>query len=595
MKTTFTLITLLIGFTISAQTDKRLKGIDKDLNRILEETHAVGFSVAVVEKDKVIYAKGFGYSDLENQIVADENTLYAIGSCTKAFTSSILGLLRDENKLSFDDNPRKYLPELEFYNDELNNNVIIKDLMAHRTGIPRHDLSWYFFPADSREEYIKRLKYQEPFTGLRQQWYYNNFMFMLQGAIAESVTGMTWEENVRQRLFGPLEMKRSNLNIDELLKEKNVAKGYSLVDNKPVLEDYYRIGGMAPAGSINSSVMEMANWVITWINNGKFKGKQILPETYVQEAISSQMVAGGGLPDNEFPGMHIDNYGYAWGIYSHNGHYQVQHGGAIDGFRASTSFFPSDSIGIIVLTNQAGAPVTGLVRKTISDRMLKTERTDWIDLYLKEKQEMEEAIKKVKESEIPSTKPKSAHEPGDFIGSYSNPGYGTFTITLENDSLFANFALIQLYLENRHYDVFDVYEVVDGSVKKDDGSFVNFNFTTDNTGDIDGMKVKLEPALDHDIDFDRSALALDVEGDLMKAYTGEYELAGVTIKVYLKNETLYLFVAGQPEYALTPTGKHTFDFKDLKGYKVEFLEAKDASIQEVKLIQPNGTFVAKKK
>ena len=163
---------LLLNFTVChSQTDKRLKNIDKELYKILEATDGPGFAVAVVDKDKIIYAKGFGYKNLETMEPVDVNTVFAIGSCTKAFTSSILGQLREGDSLSFDDSPKKHLPQLEFYNDELNDHVIIKDLMRHSTGIPRHDVSWYLFPTDSPDSLMQRVKYLEPFTGLRQQWY----------------------------------------------------------------------------------------------------------------------------------------------------------------------------------------------------------------------------------------------------------------------------------------------------------------------------------------------------------------------------------------------------------------------------------------
>jgi CubicO group peptidase (beta-lactamase class C family) len=142
------LITLFAIISISsvlAQQDKRLKGLEKELNEILKATKIPSFTVAIVEGKKIIYAKGFGYRDYENKIPADTNTLYAIGSSSKAFTSSILGQLRQEDKISFEESPVKYVPDLKFYNDQMNNNIIIKDLMSHRTGLPRHDYSWYLF------------------------------------------------------------------------------------------------------------------------------------------------------------------------------------------------------------------------------------------------------------------------------------------------------------------------------------------------------------------------------------------------------------------------------------------------------------------
>ncbi|MCF6296024.1 MAG: serine hydrolase [Flavobacteriaceae bacterium] len=589
---------LLITSTI-AQTDKRLEGLEKELNEILEATNAAGFAVAVVEKDKIIYAKGFGYRDYENKIPVDANTLFAIGSCTKAFTSSILGQLRNEDKLSFDDSPIKYIPELKFYNNDMNNNIIIKDLMSHRTGLPRHDYSWYLFPTFDKDSLLQRIEYQEPFTGIRQQWYYNNFMFLVQGVIAERITGKSWEDNIKERFFKPLNMTRSNVSIDELEKSTNAAFGY-LHKNDSIIEktDYYKIAGMRPAGSINSSVNDMSNWLIAWINKGKFKGEEILPEVYVNEAISSHMVVSDGLPDDEFPDMYIANYGYAWSISSYRGHYRVEHGGAIDGFRASTAFFPTDSLGIVVLTNQAGKPVTNMVRNTIADRMLKVTKTDWIQRFIDAKEKAEKAKKEAEESKtserIKNTKP--SHIKQEYAGTYSHPGYGLFEIKVERDSLFAEFKLMKMWLKHYHYDIFEPYEVKETGIDTTDSGSLRFNFITNNAGEISGLKSKIEPALPDPIEFKRKPNTIKVDKATLEKYIGEFELAGTIMKFYIKNDdTLYLFVAGQPEYQLLATAKHKFALKILEGFKLEFFEDDKGAINEVLMIQPNGSFKAKRK
>lgn len=587
---------LAAAFVVHAQTDKRLKGLEKELNDVLKETKTTGFAIAIVEKNKIVYAQGFGYADYENKVPVDANTLFPIGSCSKAFTSSILGQLNDEGKLSFDESPRNYVPELNFFNNELNNNIIIRDLMCHRTGIPRHDYSWYLFPSTSKDSLLKRIEYHEPFSGLREKWYYNNFMFLAQGVIAEHITGKTWEENIQERFFGPLNMTRSNLHIAELEKSSNIAYGYNVdADGSVEKMDYFRIGGMCPAGSINSSVNEMSNWLITWINHGKFNGKQIIPESYVREALTSQMVIDASLPTSEFPDVHLGNYGFAWMLSSYKGHYEVEHGGAIDGFRASTAFYPSDSIGIVILSNQNGSPITSMVRKIIADRMLETEKTDWLGRYVEQTKELEEAKTEETVVENKSNGPKSAHASVDFIGEYNHPGYGTFDITLKNDSLFANFKLMKFYLRNKHFDVFEVLEVTDKGIDTTEQAPLIFNFSTNEGGEISAVDLKLEPAIDHPLEFKKTPKAIEVDQALMKSYVGEYDVMGTSVKVYLKNEALFLFVAGQPEYEMIATEKHKFSFKTLEGYKLEFIEYEDQSIQEMKMIQPNGTFVAKRK
>jgi CubicO group peptidase (beta-lactamase class C family) len=596
------LLSLFTLYHLSAQNvAKRLEGIEKELNAVLDSFQAPAFAVSVVAKDKIIYAKGFGYRDYENKIPADANTLFAIGSCTKAFTTSVLGLLREKGELSFDESPRAYLPDLKFFNDEMNNGIVVKDLMAHRTGLPRHDLSWYLNPSDSKRELIKRVAHQEPFTGVRQTWYYNNFMFLAQGLIAEEITGKSWEENVAEHFFQPLGMTRSNLDIDAMKKSENAALGYELTDEKEIRKmDYYDIAGMSPAGSINSSVNEIANWVIAWINGGIFQGDTILPASFVQEAISSQAIVGAATPGKEHPDLHFANYGYGWFLSSYKGHYRVEHGGNIDGFSANTCFFPSDSIGIVVLTNQNGSPVPSVVRNIISDRVLGLEYSDWTKEI---KGQLDEALLNQEKGRAASVSDrKSGTRPShlleEYAGEYTHPGYGTFELTVENDSLFAQFPIKKFWLRHYHYDTFEPLEVTASGIDTaglSPGFDLRMNFSANNTGEIDGMRVKLEPALDP-IKFKRSPKATEVDSETLPIYEGEYTLSGMTTKVYIKEgNTLYLFVPGQPEYELTPIGRHKFAIKILDGYKLEFKASELGQITSVLFIQPNGTFEATRK
>lgn len=598
MKKYFCLLFCLALFTSSyTQTDKRLKGLEKDLNAILDATKAAGFSVAVVDGDKVIYAKGFGYSDYENKVPVDANTLFAIGSSTKAFTSSILGQLRSEDKLSFDDSPLKYIPELKFYNNDLNNHVIIKDLMRHSTGLPRHDLSWYLFPSADKDSLVQRIAFQEPVTGLRQEWIYNNFMFLTQGVIAEKITGQSWEDNIKTRFFEPLGMSRSQTLLSELEKSDNIAIGYELKKDDEISKmDYYDISGMSPAGSIYSTANDMAKWLTMWINKGKYNDKEILPETYINEAISSQMVMNGALPDEDNPDLHFANYGYGWMLASYRGHYRVEHGGNIDGFSASVAFFPSDKLGIVVLANQNSSSVPSLVRNTIADRLLGGKTTNWTNDFVKRQEKakkMEEELK-LEDSETAQVKnTRPSHILQDYTGTYENPGYGHFTVNVENDSLFADFKRTKLYLKHFHYDIFEPYKVTKKGIDSTDASPMRFNFTTNDSGDISNILLKAEATLDP-ITFKRTPNTIDVNASDLESYVGDYDLMGMTIKIYIKNETvLYLFVPGQPEYELLPTEKHKFSFKAVDGYKIEFIE-NDNVITEMNLIQPNGTFKAKK-
>ncbi len=599
MKTRILSIALIVFISLSfAQTDKRLKNIEKQFSLLLETTKAAGFAVAIVEGDKIIYAKGFGYADYENKIPADANTLFAIGSSTKAFTSALLGILQEQDLLSLDDSPLDYVPGLKFYNDEMNNNIIIKDLMRHSTGLPRHDGAWYFFPTHNKDTLVARMQYQEPFTGVRQKWFYNNFGFLLQGVITEKITGKTWEDNIEDLFFKPLGMNRSNTMIDGMKNGTNVAKGYQLDDDRNIEKmDYYDIAAMSPAGSINSSVNDMSKWLMLWINKGKYGDEQIIPEAYVKQAMSSQMVAAAGFPTEELPGIQYANYGYGWFLHSYKGHYMVEHGGNINGFTASVALYPTDSLGIVVLANQNGSAVPRLIRNIAADHMLNVEKTEWAENHKADLEKIlnaqEDAEGTDETSNVKGTKP--SHILLDYTGTYENKGYGKFDIVVEKDSLYAELEDNRQYLHHFHYDTFELIDVNDGKIDASQiRSALKVTFTANTAGDIDYLKADIEP-LTKAIAFKRTPNTIVVDTQTLEQYVGLYDLMGTEVKTYIKDENvLYVFVPGQPEYELVPTAEHKFNFKVLEGFKIEFLET-DGKIDQVKFIQPNGTFVAKKK
>ncbi|HRN55471.1 MAG TPA: serine hydrolase [Agriterribacter sp.] len=580
----------------NVQPDKRLAGLDTALEKLLKDWKAAGFAVAVVEKNKVIYSRGFGYRDYAAKKPVTPHTLFAIGSCTKAFTAALLGMLEEDGKLSLDKKATGYLPALHFFNSDMDEKITIRDMMSHRTGLPRHDYSWYLFPTASRDSLLQRIRYQEPNKRLREGWQYNNFMFLAQVMIAEKISGRSWEENIRQKIFVPLGMSRSNLSVKDMEKEENASKGYGLKKDSSVKTlSYFNIDGIGPAGSINSSVTDMANWVITWINNGRFNGREVLPRSYVRQAISAQMVMGGGIPEQESPDMYFSDYGLAWFLTSYRGHYRVEHGGNIDGFSASTSFFPSDSIGIIVLTNQNASALPSAARNLIADRMLQLPYRNW-SAYLKEAAfkaalQAKEAEKNKVSNRVPGTQP--SHALRDYEGVFNNPGYGDIEVYSKKDSLFARTNKDSMWLRHYHYDVFEVkgFDKEEGLDTSSGGTVLNFR--TGDNGKIASLGITMEPSL-KPIEFVYTPKAKALSREALQKYVGEYELGGITAGVYLKGETLFVFVPGQPEYETIATGDHTFKLKALEGFSVQF-DVADDKVTGMRFIQPNGTFRAKRK
>jgi CubicO group peptidase (beta-lactamase class C family) len=602
MKKLVVLICLVSSIITAAQKvpiDKRLANLDAQFNQILKDWHAAGFAVAVVEKNKVIYQKGFGYRDLEKKLPVTPNTLFAIGSCTKAFTSALLGTLQKDGKVDFDKPAHLYLSSLGFYNDAMNNGVTLRDMMSHRTGLPRHDYSWYFFSTASRDSLIQRIRYQEPTAGPRDKWQYNNFMFTAQGAVAEKLTGKTWEENIKEKFFTPLGMQQSVFSVLDMQKAPDAALGYRLHKDSIIKKvPYYNIDAMGPAGSINSSVTDMARWVQLWINGGKQDSTEILPASYVIEAMTPQAIRGAGLPTKEKPDVFFSAYGFGWALSSYRGHYRVDHGGNIDGFSASTSFFPTDSIGIVVLTNQNGSDIPGIVRNMISDRLLNLKPYNWSSDIKRDREKAKAREKEAQKGKTAATKAasKPTHPLKDYEGAYMQPGYGTINVYVKKDSLFARAADHTLWLKHDNYDVFDFFEMLPGDdIDTTESGPSRIQFLLSKTGDIESLAIDLEASL-KPLVFTRQLPQKEVAKADLQKYTGDYDLLGTAIKVYIKGEKiLYVFINGQPEYELMATDTDKFALKALKGYFVQFAVNDKGIVRDVTFQQPNGNFKAVKK
>ena len=580
-----------------ASSADKLHALDTFFNRVLKEWKAAGFAVAVVEKDKVIYAKGFGYRDVEKKLPVTPNTLFAIGSVTKSFTSSLIGLLQKEGMVEYDKPVVNYIPGLQFYNNSMNTGITLRQMMSHQTGLPRHDFSWYLFPTASRDSVIRRVQYQQPTYGPREKWQYNNFMFTAQGMVAEKLMNTSWEDAIRTKIFEPLRMSRSNFSVKDLARTDDAAKGYGVKGDSIIkLLPYYEIHSMGPAGSINSNVLEMSNWLITWINEGKFDGKEIIPATYRNDAITAQAIVGPGLPTKEKPDVHFAAYGFGWMLQSYRGHYRVEHGGNIDGFSASASFFPTDSIGIIVLSNQNSSSVPSIVRNTIADRLLNLKPYNWHNDLKKSADKAREQQKELAKSRSKrSIASRPTHALHDYEGAYAHPGYGTLDVYVKNDSLFAKAADNIIWLRHNNFNVFDVVGVdpVDG-IDTTEATELNMQFQLNTTGEVSALTISLQTGLDP-LQFKKQPKTVAVKSETLKKYEGDYELSGATIKVYVKNETLFAVVPNQPEYELAPTGNDRFALKILSGYYVQFTVTDKGEVTDMTFIQPNGNFKAKRK
>jgi len=433
-------------------TDNRFKELDRLVNRILSDWRVSGCAVAVVEKDKVVYEKGFGYRDYENKIPVTPNTVFSIASCTKAFTGQLIGTLVNDGKLDINEPVHNYYPELAFYNDFLTDNITVKDMLTHRTGLPRHDWLTHSkipLPLDS---IVYRIRFLQPSSGFREQLKYCNLMYTALGGLIHKLTGKSWEAYMKEKILDPLKMTNTSCLISDLSKSAEYSLGYT-VRNDSIVQGREGTDGANAAGSMNSSVNDMAKWLIALINDGRYEGKQILSPGFIREATSPQMSAPShprpGLP--AYPDIYFGDYGYGWNIASYRGHYQVTHGGDLPLFSSTTSFFPTDSIGIVVLVNKFDATVSEIITDYIADRMLSLPYKDWNGLILARQPKNNVAPTGIKQTV--KAEPLT-HSLDDYTGVYVHPAYGRIAIYKQNDSLFATHNEAPIFFQHFNYDIF---------------------------------------------------------------------------------------------------------------------------------------------
>ncbi len=586
------IVLLLLGYTnvqiLSAQSvdiTKKLKGFDQTIEKILKDWNVPGCGIGIIAKDKLVFAKGYGYRDLENKLPVTPNTLFQIASNTKLFTATAVGFLVEEGKLDWDKPIKNYVSQIQFYNDELNNNVTIRDMLSHRTGISRHDAIWY--KSDfTRQELFDRIKYLEPSIPLRQGSLYNNLMYAGSGQIVEILSGKTWEAFITEKLFSPLNMSHSMFTVKEMLKQPDFMRPYYEKRDTTILLPlpfYTQQQGIGPAGSIISNINDLSFWLIAQMHGGKLNNKKIIPASIVKETLVPAM-ATATVPDKYFENLN-SIYGMGRSTSSYKGHYLTQHGGAIGGIYSNISFMPADSIGVIVFTNRMSI-LTSIITYKIYDLLLGLSETPWSERalkdYFKNKETSRESRKKPDTDRILGTSP--SHKLGDYAGTYEDPAYGVFQIALKRDTLFFTFNNTTLPLYHYHYDRF---------MSKDDeidGKW-SITFVTDAQGSISQLKVSLD---EKEVIFTRMADAKLRNPEFLKKLAGQYEFNNSTINIILKNNELVIDIA--PPIHLEPYKGNMFRFREFSDQTIEFIINENGEVTGCKTTSEGNTvFINRKK
>lgn len=578
MKLVRTLLVLFFLTTFALAQDAPLQGFDEYANQALKAWEVPGVAIAIVKDDKVVFAKGYGVRELGKTTPVNERTMFAIGSASKAFTAAAIALLVDDGKVKWDDSVTKHLPFFQVYDTYASREMTLRDLLCHRSGLERGDLLWYG-SALSRDEIIRRVRYLKPSWSFRSNFGYQNIMYLAAGQAAAAATGKSWDDIIKERLFKPLGMTTSNTSINDLKGLDNVATPHTKIEDKLTAIPWRNIDNIAPAGSINSNVVEMANWVRLQLGEGKFQGTQLISSGALKEMHQSHTIIRFEPPWSLFyPDAHFLSYGMGWFLHDYKGRKVVEHGGNIDGMSALVTMMPEEKLGIVLLTNMNGTQLPHTLMYRVFDAYLGAPPKDWSASLLKTMRTFQaqaaEAAKKQIDARVKDTKPSLALS--QYAGTYQDEMYGEFKVTEANGKLTASVGqAFNGELSHWHYDTFQA-TWRDPTLGK-----TPINFTLNEQGKVSEAKVPGMATFRRVPDKAPAAAAIAMSEAEMKKFVGKYTIQGtpIDISVEVVGGKLKATVPGQPTYTLTPVAPTRFQ---IEGAPAGFLIGFDVADSKVK-------------
>ena len=569
------LIILTQGIPAAAQ-EATLNGFDDYVNKALKDWELPGLAIAIVKNDKIVYAKGFGVRKLGDPAPVDEKTLFAIGSSSKAFTAAGIAMLVDEGKIKLDDPVTKYLPGFQLFDPYVTREITVRDLLCHRSGLERGDFIWYGTSYD-RDEIWNRIRYVKPSWSFRSKFGYQNIMYLAAGQVLARVSGKSWDDFVRDRIFKPLEMTSTNTTIRAFAGQNNVATPHAKVEDKVRTIPWRNIDNIAPAGSINSNVTDMAQWGRLQLAEGSYKGARLISSAEMTEMHEPQTIIPKDPQLSMFmPDSHFRSYGLGWMLQDYKGRKVVQHGGAIDGMIAMVGMIPEEKLGVVILSNLQGQLLPTALMFRIFDTYLGGPQKDWAGEMLKGLKGLEDqgkaALKKMEESRVKGTQPSLALE--KYAGTYKDEALGDAKVTLENGKLVVRTPAFVGDLEHWHYDTFRA-TFRDNAV----GGKTMATFTLNSQAKPDALNIA-----DLGLTFKRAAdeakpgTAIAMSEADLKKFAGKYELKAPAIEVSVEiiGGKLKAVLPGQPAYTLVPVAANRFQIEGApEGFFVQFEVAGD--------------------
>jgi CubicO group peptidase (beta-lactamase class C family) len=454
-----------------------------------------GLAIAIVTPNEVLYKNGFGWRETAKQLPVDANTIFWIGSCTKAMTAMAMGILVDEGKLGWETRVLDVLPDFKMYDEIATQHMTVFDLLCHRSGLPRHDKAW-FRANVSRHDLMQRLAHLPPNKAFRATYQYQNIMYIVAGLVIERVTGTSWEAFLHERIFSPLNMNRTVCSHATAVAMGNLSEPYQERDDRVMWTDHYAEddNALGPAGGVQSCVVDLAKWVQhnLRVANDTQTSQQLQALYKPQVAVCDETALIYG-----YEAFGHSNYGLGWRLNSYRGRWLVQHNGAIDGFGSHVSFMPKAGYGVAILGNLNGTNLPATLAYGAYDRLLGLPPIDWVSEF-KAKIDKGKSEGNVTRKNIVAGRNTGApsHNVADYIGAYHHPGYGTLYI--EHDATSTTGVPLRMRFNNMRFtiahqkeNVFDI-----DTLSFDDPKTITFDENSENGArSIDRVTIQWEASV----------------------------------------------------------------------------------------------------
>jgi CubicO group peptidase (beta-lactamase class C family) len=505
-------IAFLAASAVGAQSVAALPPAFADFDRFVEQQlklwNAPGVSIAVVQDGRVILAKGYGLRDVERKLPMTAETVQPIASVTKSFTVAALATLVRDGKIEWDKPVRDFLPDFRLHSDYATNTVTVRDLVTHRSGLPRHDSAWYGSPR-TREQLFQVLRHFPLSYEPRARFQYNNLMYMTAGYLGGRVAygaqapADAWERLVKASLLEPLGMASTVFTIADLEKAPDNGRGYTIDENnRPALRPYQDLAAMGPTGSLSSNARDMARYLQLMAGGGTFEGRTLVNRADLRAMTTAQVA----LPDAQiWPELAAPGYGMGWFTRQYRGHAVVDHGGNMPGSSTTLAFLPGRNAGVYATVNVTGTMLRDVILYAALDRLLGLPPVDWgqrlRQQYERNREAEIEALQRVigeRQANAASGArkvPPHAFALSEYAGEYEHPGYGTLKVEVARDAhgqpvLKARLNALVAEFPHLHHEVFQ--SAKDPLVDWDES---RVQFVVGFEGDIEGLRAELEPAV----------------------------------------------------------------------------------------------------